>query len=77
MTALLILVVLALVASFAFFLGGGPVLLVLAFVVLLGGAAWFAAMALTGRRPAHAVRRTRPRELLGPGGPDDPDRDVR
>lgn len=74
MAALTIFIIIALVASFAFFLGGGPALVVLLLIALLIGGGWFVAMSLSGRRPTSAVRRTKPRRLLGPGGPDDPDR---
>jgi hypothetical protein len=74
MTALAILIIIALLASFAFFLGGGPALIVLALIVLVVGLGWFTVTLVSGRRPSHVVRRTKPRELLGPGGPDDPDR---
>ena len=76
MTALVILIVLALVVPFAFFLGGGPVLVVLALIAFLAAAGWFAMTYASGRRPTREVRRTPSQELLGPGGPDDPERDA-
>jgi uncharacterized membrane protein YqjE len=74
MAALTILIIIALAASFAFFIAGGPALVVLLLIALVIGGGWFVAMTLSGRRPTSAVRRTKSRELLGPGGPDDPDR---
>ena len=35
--------------------------------------AWLVALAVGGRTPEEAVRRTRTPQLLGPGGPDDPE----
>ena len=44
-------------------------------LLLLAYAAWMALSFATGRTPATEVRRSGRRgpELLGPGGPDDPD----
>jgi hypothetical protein len=41
----------------------------------LGVLGWGLLTVLSGRTPASAVRQTRSPELLGPGGPDDPDAD--
>ncbi len=35
---------------------------------------WLLVTAASGRTPGSAMWRTRRQELLGPGGPDDPDR---
>jgi hypothetical protein len=72
MAALFVLIVLAVLATFAVALGAGAVLIVLVFVALVAAAVWLGATFLSGRRPAQAVRRTKSPELLGPGGPDDP-----
>ena len=72
MAVLLIAVLIALAAALSFTLGVAwiailPVLLVLGIVV-------WGATALGGRRsPSSVVRDTEKPELLGPGGPDDPD----
>jgi len=44
----------------------------LAFFIAAAG--WLVLQFLLGRSPGTAVRRTDHPELLGPGGPDDPDR---
>jgi uncharacterized membrane protein len=35
--------------------------------------AWFGTLAAANKSPQGAIRRTRHPQLLGPGGPDDPD----
>jgi membrane protein implicated in regulation of membrane protease activity len=74
MTALIVFFVVALLATFAVALGAGGFLLVLVFVVLAAALIWVAATFVSGRRPSQAVRRTKRPRLLGPGGPDDPER---
>jgi NADH:ubiquinone oxidoreductase subunit 6 (subunit J) len=43
-----------------------PIAIVIVFVV------WVASLLVSRRTPQEAVRRTRRPQLLGPGGPDDP-----
>ncbi len=74
MTALIVLFVIALMATFAVALGAGAVLLVLVFLALAAAVVWVGATFASGRRPSQAVRRTERPRLLGPGGPDDPER---
>ena len=42
-------------------------------VLFIGGGIWLVLTLASGKTPASAVRETEPAELLGPGGPDDPD----
>jgi len=70
---LIVFVVLAVLIGFAVTLAVGwivviPALLALAIVV------WMGTAFVLGRAPSDIVRRTRRPELLGPGGPDDPER---
>ena len=72
MAILVIAILLFLAAGLAAVLGGGLLaILPLALAVVLGG--WFVVTLASGRTPARAVRDTERPELLGPGGPDDPD----
>lgn len=73
MAALLFGLLLLLVAGFAAVLGAAwlaivPLVLALAVIV------WGAVTVASGRRPASELRHVESPELLGPGGPDDPDR---
>lgn len=50
------------------------ILLIIVIVVLVvGGGAWLILSAAGHKAPQTAVRETEHAELLGPGGPDDPD----
>jgi len=74
MAALLVLFVLALVFGLSMGLGVGW-LAIVPLLALLAVAAWTVVVFAAGRTPSQVVRRTpRRTELLGPGGPDDPDR---
>lgn len=54
---------------------GGPLLGLLVLVpVVIGGGAWIVLAGRSGATPATVVREAEGPELLGPGGPDDPDR---
>jgi hypothetical protein len=53
---------------------GVPWLVIVSIAVVLAIGGWFGAAAATGTSPRNAVRRTQRPRLLGPGGPDDPDR---
>jgi hypothetical protein len=73
MAALVFGLLLLLVAALTAVLGVGWIAvlpLLLAFAVL----AWGGLAVATGRTPADEVRKVDSPELLGPGGPDDPDR---
>jgi hypothetical protein len=75
MTVLLALVLLAITFGLTVGLGVGwlAILPLLAFVAVL---VWGGIVFASGRTPAGAVRsrgRSRKPDLLGPGGPDDPD----
>jgi hypothetical protein len=71
-TALIVLIVLALTFGLSVGLGVGWIA-VLPLLALLAVAVWSGLAFASGRSPAQATRRTRRTELLGPGGPDDPD----
>ena len=64
-----LLLLLATVLSFGLGLGW---LALLPLFVALGVVGWGLLTVLSGRTPASAVRSTESPELLGPGGPDDP-----
>lgn len=76
MAALTAFIILAVLFSLAIVLGAGGVLFVIALVALVAAGLWLGMTYMGGRTPARAVRRTKREELLGPGGPDDPDRSV-
>jgi hypothetical protein len=72
MAVLIVALFLLVVAGLAAVLGGGLLaLLPLALALVVGG--WFVFTLAAGKAPATAVRETEKVELLGPGGPDDPD----
>jgi hypothetical protein len=72
MAVLLIAILLFLAAGFAAVLGAGWLAVLPLLLALIVGA-WFLVTLASGRTPATAVRETEPPpELLGPGGPDDP-----
>jgi hypothetical protein len=74
MGTLVVFFVLALILATSLVLGAGWLAIVPA-VAALGAAVWMIASFAKGRSsPARAVRRTDSPELLGPGGPDDPER---
>ena len=75
MTAIIIAVVLAaVVIGLATAFGGPLVGLILAAVVIIGGLAWFFALAGSKTTTGEVVRETPDQEFFGPGGPDDPNR---
>ena len=63
----------ALAVAFTLALGLGPLAIVPA-VIAVAVAIWLLAGLARGQTPGRAARRTTKPELLGPGGPDDPDR---
>lgn len=58
--------------ALAFALGLGPLAIVPA-VVAVAVLIWLVTGLARGQTPGRAARRTKRPELLGPGGPDDPD----
>jgi predicted membrane protein len=70
MAALAAFVLLAVLVSLAFVLGGVllPIFLVVAAIVAVVAIA----MLVTRRTPAEVTQRVEQQEFLGPGGPDDP-----
>jgi hypothetical protein len=72
MAALIAFVIIALflslTAAFAV-----PWLVIVPIAVVLAFLAWGGTLAASRRTPQEAVRRTKRPELLGPGGPDDPE----
>lgn len=72
MAVLLIALLFFLAAALAAVLGAGLLaILPLAVAVLVVG--WFLLTLASGRAPADTVRETEHPQLLGPGGPDDPE----
>jgi hypothetical protein len=67
LVALLVAVIIGLVFTL-----GAVWIVALPVVVLLAAAVW-GALAFSKRSPGSVVNRTQRPELLGPGGPDDPD----
>jgi len=74
MAALVFGLLLLLVAGLTAVLGIGWFALLPA-LVALGIVAWGGLAVASGRTPASELRHAEKPELLGPGGPDDPDRD--
>jgi len=73
MTVLLVALLFLIAAGLATVLGAGWFAIV-PLILAVGVGGWFAMTLASGRTPATAVRDTDHPELLGPGGPDDPDR---
>jgi hypothetical protein len=74
MAALLFGLLLLLVAGLTAVLGIGW-FAVLPALVALAIVGWGGLTVASGRTPASEIRKAEKPELLGPGGPDDPDRD--
>ena len=72
-TIVVLFVLVALALAFTLALGLGPLAIIPA-VIAVGVAIWLVAVLVRGTTPGRAARRTERPELLGPGGPDDPDR---
>jgi len=72
-TAIVLFILVALTIAFAFTLGLGPLAIVPA-VIAVGVAIWLIVALARGQTPGRIARRADTPELLGPGGPDDPDR---
>jgi hypothetical protein len=77
MSAIVIVVLglLVLAIGLAFTLGAGP-LAAIPVIVLLAVGGWMLWAFAHGASPATTTRRVKKAELLGPGGPDDPDRNA-
>jgi hypothetical protein len=73
MAALLFGLLLLLVAGLTAVLGVGWIAILPA-LLALGVVAWGGLTVASGRTPASELRKADKPELLGPGGPDDPDR---
>jgi hypothetical protein len=67
----LIGILLALAIVFVVTAGLGP-LAIVPFLLALVAGTWFLVDVMRGRTPADEVRKAEKVELLGPGGPDDP-----
>lgn len=71
-TLVILFVLVALAVAFTLAIGLGPLAIVPA-AVAFGISLWLLAGLMRGQTPGRAARRTHEPELLGPGGPDDPD----
>jgi ABC-type transport system involved in multi-copper enzyme maturation permease subunit len=71
-TIIVLFVLVALAIAFTLALGLGPLAIIPA-VIAVCVAIWLIAALARGQTPGRAARRTQRPELLGPGGPDDPD----
>jgi hypothetical protein len=71
-TAIVLILLVAIAVGFAFVPGLAPLAIVPA-ILAIAYASWVIVGLRKGRTPGGAVRRHRRVELLGPGGPDDPD----
>jgi hypothetical protein len=76
MAAFIFAFVLFVAAGLTFALGVGW-LAVIPLLIAVGVVIWGGMMVASGRTPADSVRESPRAELLGPGGPDDPDRNRR
>ena len=72
-TLVILFVLVALAIAFTLALGVGP-LAIVPVVIAVGVAIWLLAGLSRGHMPGRAARRTQRPDLLGPGGPDDPER---
>ena len=73
MAALIAVVLAALLLGFGFAFAA-PWLVIVPIAIVLVFLAWLGTLGAARRTPQDAVRQTRRPQLLGPGGPDDPDR---
>jgi len=72
MAALIAVFLAALLLSFGFAFAA-PWLVIVPIAIVIVFLAWLGTVAASRRTPQEAVRRTKRPQLLGPGGPDDPD----
>lgn len=75
MAVLLVALLLVVATALTAVLGAGWLAL-LPLALALAAGAWFVITLAAGKTPSSAVRETEHVELLGPGGPDDPDADT-
>jgi hypothetical protein len=73
MAVLIVFLIVAVVVGFALTLAVGWIVIVPLVLLVVGALVWGRRAAASGRTPGDLVRGTRRPELLGPGGPDDPD----
>jgi hypothetical protein len=73
MALLITFLVVAVVVGFALTLAVGWIVIVPVIALAVAGLFWGGRAAKRGTTPGDLVRGTRRTELLGPGGPDDPD----
>jgi hypothetical protein len=71
-TVIVLFILVALTIAFAFTIGLGPLAIVPA-VIAVGIVIWLLVALARGQTPGRVARRADTPELLGPGGPDDPD----
>jgi hypothetical protein len=72
MAALIAIFLAALLLAFGFAFAA-PWLVIVPIAIVFLFVAWVVSLLAARRTPHEAVRRTRRPQLLGPGGPDDPD----
>jgi membrane protein implicated in regulation of membrane protease activity len=72
MAALIAIFIAALLLSLGFAFAA-PWLVIVPIAIVIVFLIWLGTLAFARRTPQEAVRRTKRPQLLGPGGPDDPD----
>jgi NADH:ubiquinone oxidoreductase subunit 6 (subunit J) len=72
MAALIAIFLAALLLSFGFAFAA-PWLVIVPIAIVMVFAAWLVTLLAARRTPQEAVRHTKRPQLLGPGGPDDPE----
>ena len=72
MAALIAVFLAALLLAFGFAFAA-PWLVIVPIAIVIVFLAWGGTLAAAKRTPQEAIRRTRRPQLLGPGGPDDPE----
>ena len=72
MAALIAVFLAALLLSFGFAFAA-PWLVIVPIAILMVFGAWLGTLAAARRTPGEAVKSTKRPQLLGPGGPDDPE----
>lgn len=73
MATLVVSLLVALLLGVAFGIAAGPALVVLVVLAILLALGWLGVLLFSGRSPGRVADRTKRAEILGPGGPDDPD----
>lgn len=72
MAALIAILIAVLLLAFGFAFAA-PWLVFVPIAIVIVFVAWVASLLVARRTPQEAIRRTKRPQLLGPGGPDDPD----